>query len=240
MTIKYIYTGPSWAYSSFPNTKTDKTTNLAQEWGINCIDDSMIGKTFIDNFDSIIKKYNNNLPIIWIYNEPIACLKTVTGLEFNEFIVRDDWQTIWQEVNQYCLKKISSLGRPVLLIGSVSDVVDCDHANIKVAHPSWQKFLAEKAGMKVVDGPVHVKMDDGGDFFVDRGWGAESVHRYMHEHPDIFPNSSLVDSVWDIFFFWKQLEKSGWFYEVHPNYQGNVAFAEYLKPTVLEFLQDIK
>jgi hypothetical protein len=235
-----IYTGPSWAHSSYPNSNVDKITNLAREWGISVLDASRGGSNVLQNFDTCIGAKVNNSPVIWVYNEPINCLNSATGLEVAEFIVRDDWETIWREVNQFCLKKIASLGVPVLLIGAHSDIVDCDYPNITVAHPSWQKFLAEKAGMKVVDSTVHVSMDDGGDFCVNRCWGAEVVHRYMHEHPNINPDPDLVNSVWDIFFFWKQLEKSGWFYEVHPNYQGNVAFAEYLKPTVLEFLQDIK
>jgi hypothetical protein len=240
MTIPYIYTGPSWAHSSYPNSKNDKTTNLAREWGFNFINAAKPATNALDNFDAVVNIHNKNLPIVWLYNEPIGCLKSVTGLEFDQFIVRDDWQSIWQEVNQFCLKKISSLGVPVLLIGAHCDIVDCDYANLKVAHPSWQKFLAEKAGMKVVDSTVHVTMDDGGDFCVDQCWGAELIHRCIHQHPNLDPIPDLVDNVWDIFFFWKQLEKLGWFYEVHPNYQGNVAFADYLKPTVLDFLQDVK
>ena len=62
----------------------------------------------------------------------------------------------------------------------------------------------------------------------------------MYENPDIEPNQSLTDSIWDMFFFWKQLEKQDLFSDVHPNLRGNKLFAEYTKPMVLKFLEDVK
>ena len=81
-------------------------------------------------------------------------------------------------------------------------------------------------------------MDDGGDFFVSTCWGAEVLHKFMHENPHITPSVEVTNAVWDIFFFWKELEKANLFFDVHPNYQGNTLFAEFLKPTVIKFLQD--
>ena len=62
----------------------------------------------------------------------------------------------------------------------------------------------------------------------------------LHENPAIAPDKQLLDSIWDIFFFWKELEKANLFYECHPNYNGNKLFAEFLKPTVLNFLNEHK
>jgi hypothetical protein len=232
--MEFAYTGPSWAASSYP--LDSKSTNLAKEWNIPSINYSMPASNVL----SCLSRVNTvrSLPIVWVYHEPIACLTEATGLSKEQFMQRSDWKDIWEDCNQFCLKAINNLNRPVLLIGAHSDIVNCDYKNITVAHPSWQKFLARQAGMPIKDNTVNVKLDDGSDFFVSDCWGAEILHRFMHENPHITPSIEVTNAVWDIFFFWKELEKADLFFDVHPNYQGNKLFAEHLKPTVIKFLQE--
>jgi len=231
---EFIYTGPSWAASSWPLDAA--TTNLAKEWGLDFHDHARFGTGVLGSYIRLVN--SPRAPVVWVYNEPILCLEDATTLTFKEFIQRLDWRDIWEECNQFCLNKINSLNKPVLLIGAHSDIVNCDYPNITVGHPSWQKFLANQAGMTVNNGVIHVTLDDGANISMQHCWGAEVVHRFMHENPDIDPEPSLVDSVWDTFFFWKELEKHDLFNDVHPNFKGNVLFAEHLKPTVVKFLQE--
>jgi hypothetical protein len=243
VTEKFVYTGPSWAARSYdpPGTPEFKNpTNLAKEWQIPFFDVSNPGTTVLNRIDAVKKLDNTTLPIVWVYNEPIKCLTEATGLSNEQIIQRSDWRDIWEDCNQFCLKAINDLNRPVLLIGAHSDIVNCDYKNITVAHPSWQKFLANQAGMPIKDNTVSVKMDDGGDFFVSTCWGAEVLHKFMHENSHITPSAEVTNAVWDIFFFWKELEKSNLFFEVHPNHRGNKLFAEHLTPTVIKFLQENK
>ena len=233
-TVEFVYTGPSWAASSYP--VDNKSTNLAKEWDIPYLNYSMAGSTVLSRLPLVDK--TKSLPIIWCYHEPMGCLTEATGLSNAELIQRSDWEDVWEDCNQFCLKAINDLNRPVLLIGAHSDIVNCDYKNITVAHPSWQKFLAHQAGMPIKDNTINVKMDDGGDFFVSTCWGAEVLHKFMHENPHITPSVEVTNAVWDIFFFWKELDKANLFVDVHPNYQGNTLFAEFLKPTVIKFLQD--
>lgn len=232
----YTYTGPSWAASSYP-IEDARATNLAKLWNIAHIDHSAPGSSAMGNLHKLRETKG---PIVWIYNEPLGVLKHATNMDHKEFLIRNDWKEIWEECNQFCLNSIARLGRPVLLFGAHSDIVDCNHENIVVGHKSWQRFLAEKAGMITRKGKINVKMDDGGSFSFRHCWGAEIVHRTMHENPDIKPNESLTHDVWDIFFFWKQLEKQDLFNDVHPNLRGNKLFAEYTKPIVEKFLEDVK
>jgi len=232
--MSFIYTGPSWAASSYPLGPA--ATNLAKEWGIPCIDYSMPASSVLDCIKSF--RIKSSTPIVWVYNEPLNCLSEATGLTKAQLIQRSDWRNVWEDCNQFCLKAINDLNRPVLLIGSHSDIVNCDYSNITIGHTSWQKFLAQQAGMPLTNQSIYVKMDDGGDFTVQNCWGAEVIHRFMHEHPDVTPSTEITNAVWDIFFFWKELEKANLFYEVHPNKQGNELFAEFLKPIVVKFLQE--
>lgn len=233
--MKYIYTGPSWARSSYP--LHTQSTNLAKEWNIPFVDASQPASSVLNRV-AYIKNLKLNLPIVWIYNEPLNDLESLTGISHAEFLSRSDWLSLWHECNRKCLNAVASLGVPVLLIGGHSDVVDCDHSNIIIGHHSWQKYLAESVNMRIEDEKIHVKMDDGGNFVVDRCWGAEVIHKVMHENPHINPDPVLVDHIWDIFFFWQQLEKSDVFYEVHPNLKGNLLFAQHMIDTVEKFIQD--
>ena len=235
----YTYTGPSWAASSYP-IEDENATNLAKLWNIPYVDQSIPGAHAIYNLNSLYKQKIPKGPVVWLYNEPLNVLNRATKMENKEFLIRNDWKEIWQECNQFCLNSIARLGRPVLLFGAHSDIVDCDHDNIVVGHKSWQRFLAEKAGMITRKGKINVTMDDGGSYSFRQCWGAEVIHRTMHENPDIEPNKSLTDSIWNMFFFWKQLEKQDLFSDVHPNLRGNKLFAEYTKPMVLKFLEDVK
>jgi hypothetical protein len=212
--MQYLYTGPSWAKSSFPVENTS-ITNLAKEWSFVFFDASQFSCSVLNRVN-YIQTLNNKLPIIWIYNEPFGNCEDITGISMAKLLQRYDWKDIWNECNQYCLSAIASLDRPILLIGGHSDIIDCNHANITVACDSWQKWLAQQAAMPVKDGVVSVAMDDGGNFVIHRGWGAEIIHRYMHEHPEIDPDESLVESVWDIFSFGNNSKRQIYFMIVIP------------------------
>ena len=232
--MSFLYTGPSWAASSFP--LNDQSTSLAKEWGFTCIDQSRIASTIPNQLNNIPK--NNTKPIVWIYGEPLFSCEEITGVSLVNLLQRKDWDVVRKQCNDFCLKAINALGVPVLIIGAHSDVIDCDYSNITVAHPSWQRYLAEQANMLVDNNKIFVKMDDGSNFSISTCWGAEVLHRIMHEHPDVTPSSEITTAIWDIFFFWKELEKADLFFDVHPNYRGNKLFAEHLKPTVAKFLQE--
>jgi|TARA_R110002126_G_C10318533_1_gene488688 hypothetical protein len=233
----YTYTGLSWANSSYP-IEDENATNLAKLWNIPHIDQSFVpldSSCFLQNLENLKETTG---PVVWLYHEPISLIKHVCNLTLSDLLVRDDWRDIWKECNQFCLKSIAKLGRPVLLIGASCDIVDCDYENIVVGHKSWQRFLASQAGMITRKGKINVKMDDGGSFSFRHCWAAEVVHMSMHKNPNINPSKSLTEEIWNIFFFRKQLERNNLFYEVHPNVKGNELFAEHMKPVIENFLKE--
>jgi hypothetical protein len=239
MLPQYLYGGSSWAHRSYDFSE-DFKTNLAQEWNIAYQDLTKPGISVLESLQVVIDNPNKTLPIIFLYHDPLGDLEKITGISLREFTTRADWKTIWDQCNQYCLSKIDSLDRPVLLIGATTNVVNNTYKNITVGHPSWQLWLAEKAGMKVIDQTVYITPNDGGNFNLTHFWGGEMIQQFLHENSSVNPDKKLLDSIWDIFFFWKELEKANLFYQVHPNYNGNKLFAEFLKPTVLDFLNAYK
>jgi hypothetical protein len=124
--MKFIWTGPSWAARSFDPPEKQKfigTTNLALEWGFSHFDASGDGTGIILQQQKVLL-FPKNLPVIWVYPEPLADLTKFVGLSHIELLKRNDWIDIRKECNDQAFKKINSLGRPVLLIGGHSDVVD--------------------------------------------------------------------------------------------------------------------
>jgi len=241
MLTEFIYTGPSWAVRSYDDPgKIIKHTNLAQQWGLEYIHRAREGASVFQNANVVefYFKSNSKKPIVWIYNEPILDVVGITGLSIREFLQRVDWRDLWYECNQVCLRRIASFGCPVLLIGAHSDIVDCDYPNITVACPSWQKWLAEKAGFNVTTDQIHVKISDEEKFTIDHCWGAEIVQKYIHNNPDVDPGHDMVKSTWNILEFWSQLSRTGWFSACHPTRMATEEFAKFLLPTVTQFLRE--
>jgi len=239
MEPQYLYGGSSWANRSYDPGQTPKTS-LAKEWNIPYYNLSKTAISVLESLKLVSDHPNKTLPIVFLYHDPVTDLQSITGMSYKEFITSKDWKIIWNQCNQHCLDKIDSLDRPVLLIGAVAGVNDQAYKNITVGHYNWQLWLAEQAGMKVVDQTVHVAPADGGNYCLNYFWGAEHVQKFLHENPTVDPDKTALDAIWDVFFFWKELEKANLFFEVHPNYNGNKLFAEFLKPTVLKFLDEHK
>jgi len=240
MSSQYLYGGSCWAAKSFDPDDHFKT-NLATEWGIPHTNLTKEGIHVLDSLDRISQHPDKKSPVIFLYQEPLGDIESITGISFEEFLTRKDWKILRDQCNQYCLDKIDSLDRPVLLIGAIHNAVNNGiYKNITVGHINWQLWLAEQAGMEVVDQTVHVTPADGGNYCLNYFWGAEQAQKVLHENPSVKPDKKLLDAIWDVFFFWKELENANLFYEVHPNYNGNKLFAEFLKPTVLKFLNEHK
>jgi hypothetical protein len=234
MLRKFLYAGPSWAKNSYPIDKN--TTNLAQQWEFDYVDISALGGGNHGCFTSV-KQHADDMPIVWVYCEPLLSLIPATGMTMSEFVVSQDWRAIRETCNQYCLNLINSLSNPVFLIGAHSDIVNFTNhkSTLQIGKDSWQKWMAQQCGL-TVDNSIHVTPQDGGNYNLDLCWGAEIVHRFLHENPNIDPVPSLLDAVWDVYYFWQYLEKQGWFFEVHPNRHSNVEFSKFLKPKLEQFL----
>jgi len=235
---KYIYAGPSWAFGGFPLGAD--TTNLAQEWGFDHVNVSECAASVLKTLRKVKQELaEQSRPVVWIYHDPLTNLAEFANMSMKEFIQDSAWLEIRSKCNQAALAEINNIGVPVLLIGAHSDIVDCDFENITVGHASWQKFLAQQAGMTVTNGVIEVEPSDGGNYALSHCWGAEMVQRIIHRYsdiPEIKPTASLVDATWDIYFFWDELAKKDYFFEAHPTKRGNIEFAKFLKTTVENFL----
>ena len=231
---KILYVGPSWANRSFDTPEGDESeyTNLAQELNISVDNFSKSALTNLAIINHIIPKNYKELyqGIIWVYSEPIGDLSSLhrytTDLNYitpKTFIESEDFWEMRKETNRYILKEMSKINCPIGLIGAHSDIENCNHSNITVIHPSWQKFLAQYTSVTLED-----------------GWGAEVAHRYiMTEYKDITPSHNIVNKISDTFAAWHKMELHRVFNWCHPNKKGNELFAKEIKSSVQSFINNL-
>jgi hypothetical protein len=227
--MNILYLGPSWAMRSYntPNNTDTEITNIAQELQLDVIPMAEEGGSNRFLLKKLHRHLKNNpqhkhVPIIWFYAEPFLDSWWYDDCVLEKFIQTPNWNEIRSSTNQKILKEIAELDHPVALIGSHSDIFDCNHSNISVIHPSWQKFLA---------GTCNIKFD--------RGWGAEVAHKSIISNPDVKPSYSLVDAITETFNSWHKFEMNHLFQICHPNILGNKLFAQEIKTPLFNWLNKI-
>ena len=230
---KILYVGPSWATRSYdtPDGSESDYTNLYKELNLENfgIEFLAFGGASNQHFiDYLTGNYKTNFykkdydAIIWVYCEPLIELKLQGKMQ--EFLESEDFWNMRLSANKKILDQLDQIGKPIALIGSHSDIVDCNYKNITVIHPSWQKFLAEHAGIELKYG----------------GWGAEVAHmQLVTEYKDIKPSNNLVDAITEQFSAWRRLEYHRLFSWCHPNKKGNELFAKKIKNSLYSWINNI-
>ena len=223
---KFIYTGPSWGELSYePMQDFDvwpNYTNLAVEWNIPCYN---VARRANNNYQCIdsVKSLNKDLPVVWIMCEPlVAILHNVPAQ--HEYLQSTNHLAFRQNLLHEQLSAMNDLGLPIGIVGAHSDIRQEDiynFSNLSIIHPSWQNFLASQVGVESRD----------------YNWGYEIAHVMFRVFPEVKPNDQLVMDMFDGLDFWKQLEKERVFCDVHPNKQGNIKFAEFIKQQVTDFIK---
>ena len=223
---KFIYTGPSWGELSYePMQDFDawpNYTNLAVEWNIPCYN---IARRANNNYQCIdsVKSLNKDLPVVWIMCEPLVSILHNVPLQ-QEYLQSKNHLVFRQNLLHEQLSAMNDLGLPIGIVGAHSDIRQediYDFSNLSIIHPSWQNFLASQVGLESRD----------------YNWGYEIAHVMFRVFPEVKPNDQLVMDMFDGLDFWKQLEKERVFCDVHPNKQGNIKFAEFIKQQVTDFIK---
>ena len=229
---KLLYIGSSWASRSFdrPYELQPKPTevpgvdytNLAHELGITVTDLSQFSISNLSCWNIVYNYPKEYDAIIWVYCEPIKDLGYENYSSLEEFLTSNNFWELRSHINRMILKKLSDLGCPIALIGGSSDVENADYPNLTVIHPSWQKFLANKANVKL-----------------SHGWSADVAHHDMTRFPKLKPSAGLVDLMSETFDAWKEMEKSKIFSRTHPTTKGTKLFAAHIKTSLNNWLDTL-
>jgi hypothetical protein len=228
----FNYIGPTWADRSFDND-TAPTTNFALEWDIPYTPQVFLSAPPLTIARSV--NLDNRLPIVWVYSDPWGNIESITGMTRAEYVQRGDWFSIWQECNRYIFQTISKLGPPVFLIGTHCDIVDCDYSNITIAHPSMQKWMAQAAGIDVVDGVIHLPQDN---VQIKHCVAMELYFKFFYDHPEIVVDSVLHEHIINQWVLWDKLSTAGLMFDYHPTRRSYIGFAKSLYLKLTNFLSD--
>jgi hypothetical protein len=228
----YNYVGPTWAQKSFDSPELLlEPTNFAKQWQLPYVEQVFPSTPPL----TIAQKVRTDLPIVWVYSDPWGNVPEITGIAFKDYVSRTDWFEIWQHCNDHILRTINNIGVPILLIGTHCDIIACNnYPNINVAHASMQKWMAQQAGM-LTNNQICIPNEN---ITINHCFAAEIYSRFLHENSKVDGDLILKDLLIDHWIFWKQLEKAGYMYDVHPTKKSYTQFAELLRPTLLDFLND--
>ena len=229
---RLLYIGSSWAVRSFdkdyenPPKATDVVgqdyTNLAYELGLDVVDLSQFNLSNLSCLN-LIRQYNQDYDaVVWVYCEPIKDIEYNQYSTIEEFLTKDNFWQLRTHTNTVILEQLSMLGKPIALIGGASDVDYVNHPNLTVIHPSWQKFLAQHAGLNL-----------------EHGWSADVAHHDITRFPKIKPSAGLVDLISNTFDVWDKLATNNLFAKTHPNTAATKLFASHIKPGLNTWLDNL-
>lgn len=224
---KIAYIGPSWAVRSFdtPHGDEENYTNLAMELGLDVVNLAKFGDSNLGCLKRLLDKQKETKfdAVIWIYCNILGNIPHLSSMTKRQFIESENFWSIREEANQQILAKINNLPCPVALIGAHSDIVNCNHNNITVIHPSWQQWLAGQVGVNL-----------------SLGWEAEVAHRWiLEDERGARPSRELVFKTSETLRAWNKMDTLGVFNFCHPNRKGNELFAKEIKPSVYSFINDL-
>jgi len=218
-----LYVGPSWAHRSYDTNEGSELdyTNLARELDLDIVDLSRVGAGNMEMLEKVKGYTGDYLGIIWVYAEPVI---DFTKQEQDQFITSEDCDKLREIKHQQILQAIADLNCPIALIGAHSDVGYCNHANISIIHPSWQRFLAMSTGTNI-----------------EYAWGADVAHRiFLEEYRNIKPSKKLVNMIISTFKSWREMESKNVFKWVHPNQNGNSLFAKAIEKDLTSWINRVK
>lgn len=230
--MTYIFAGDSWALKGFTDENhafgnddpMDGDIRLADYWGlpyINCLRPGRGNLSILDRF--LDMKIDPTVPIVWVYTEPGRDYGKITGNPEFEWIQSEDIFKIREELDAITLKTIrEKIKNPVGLIGGLSDinVPLAESLDFKVLHPSWQKWTAETLQSQ----------------WFTFGWGASDIG-WRADYNNIKPSKAAIFAWDEQIKEWCWWAEQGYFCHEHPSPKSNEEFANFLKPSVLEWLK---
>lgn len=232
--MKFLFVGDSWATKGFTEDNyrhqgyNHDDMNLADYWNLPHKKIYKGGSGNLEILDIVLRQNSDSsIPIIWVYTEPGRDYKLITGNEEFEWMRSEDIFSIRQELDKIILTTMRlKLDNPVGLIGGLSDVtIDLAKSlGFTVLHDSWQRWISDRLGRT-----EHFKF----------GWGASDIGWRM-DYNNVKPSKAAVFAWDDLIKEWCMWEELGYFCHEHPTPMSNEQFANYLKPAVIKWLEDIK
>jgi hypothetical protein len=231
--MNYVFAGDSWALKGFTqenyafgnNDPMPGDVRLADHWPWqyqHCLTPGQGNLVCLDRLVSM--NLPKDVPIIWIYTEPGRDYGRIKNSPPHEWIEKEDIFDIRTTLNHAIMQEIQDrVNNPIAFIGGLSDIDSllAQTFGFDVLHPSWQSWIATTLDSQ----------------WFEFGWGASDIGWRMHS--DKIKPSKTATFAWDEQIKeWCWWEENGYFCHEHPSPHANKEFAEYLQPTVKDWLNE--
>ena len=226
--MKYLFAGDSWAAKAWthdnyqsPVEKNDCRLATFWPWPYDlCHVPGQGNLTLLNTIQKL--KIPNKTPIIWIYTEPGRDYGLITNQREFAWMEDENIFEIRQQLDRTILQKIrQTLPNPIGLIGGLSDVnVDvAQELEFTVLCASWQSWIAYRLNSQ------HFQF----------GWGASDIG-WRSVYHGVVPSKAATFAWDEQIKEWCWWEEQGYFCHEHPTPLANEEFAEFLYPTVQDWL----
>jgi len=225
-----IYIGPSWAERSYDNNLELDTnpTSIFKCWNLPLVNVSQGGAGNLNCFMKLyeIKKQSPNIRVVYFLCETMTNMVNTQlyPISIKHLIANKNWFNKRLEMLRYEMELLNSLEIQIGIIGAHSDIRDVDVqglSNLEIIDHSYQNNIAKQVGAPLRDYCM----------------GFEVIHRAIHMNKEIDPSEEIINYHDEGMTWWEQLDRSGWFFHVHPNRKAVEWYADYIKPKVIGFLK---
>lgn len=228
----YVFAGDSWAVKGHTEQNYNRHHDIAVPGDVRLADfwpwkyDYCFarGKGNLTCMERLKQKnIPSDVPIIWIFTEPGRDYHIITGRSEFEWMESEQIFEIRKMLEKEIFERIhNELKNPIGFIGGLSDInIDLSmYPNFTVLHPSWQKWIATRLNSK----------------WFKFGWGACDIG-WRANYDNVKPGKQATFAWDEQIKEWCWWEEQGYFCHEHPTILANQEFAEYLHPTVQQWLE---
>ncbi len=229
--MKYVFAGDSWALKGFTPDNWNVANHdplpgdqrMADHWSLPYVHCLAPGRGNLSVLEKLLSMdLDPKIPVIWIYTEPGRDYGRITGLPEFDWIKSENIFQIRNELDAVILETISKkIKNPIGLVGGLSDInmeLAAQH-NFFVIHDSWQRWIANKLNSQ----------------WFQFGWGACDIGWRMN-YNNVRPSKAATFAWDEQIKEWCWWEEQGYFCHEHPTPKANSELAEFLEPTVKEWL----
>jgi hypothetical protein len=231
-THQFLLAGDSWAWKAYTDHNYNNSQLLptdqrfADFWNIDyqtCITPGLGNLDILSRISAM--KIPINHPIVWVYTEPGRDYAAITGRPPFEWMVSENIFHIRANLHTEILQRIKqALPNPIALIGGLSDIDQtlAQDLGFYVLHSSWQRYISEKLDSQ----------------WFQLGWGASDIGWRMHAD-NVTPGRTATFAWDEQIKEWCWWEDQGWFCHEHPNVKAHREFAEFLEPSMKQWLHSL-
>jgi hypothetical protein len=227
----FIFAGDSWALKGFTNENYHYENNspmpgdvrLADHWSWTydyCLARGRGNLSCMEVFKQ--KKVDSAVPVIWVFTEPGRDYHIITGRPEFEWIESEDIFVIRKQLEKETFSRLrDEIKNPIGFIGGLSDVDKevAEHHGFTVLHPSWQSWIAQRLNSS----------------WFQFGWGASDIG-WRANYNSVIPSKTATFAWDEQIKEWCWWEAQGYFCHEHPTPLANKEFAEFLSPTVQDWV----